>query len=121
MDPAVAAGDSSVPVQGNQAPPDWVRLQDTLQSYVLPQLTARGVANLRSTGKTFQAVVDHAPADCILPALRQHLPETDLPAPADSQAAQARLQCHAARIRSMLTGNPSRACSTRVLSLLMHA
>ncbi len=121
MDLAVAVADPGSFDQGDQRLPDWTRLQDTLQSYVLPQLSARGVVNLRSACKAFQAVVDQAPVDCILPAVRQYLPDTYLAAPADSQAAQERLRCHAAHIESMFAGNPSKVCSTKVLGLPLQA
>ena len=97
-------------------PPDWTQLQDVmLQNYVLPHLTARAVASLRSTCKAFQAVTDQAPAKCILASLSQHLPPAELPDPEDSVAAQERLRYHAARIRSVLAGNPTKVCSTEVL------
>ena len=95
--------------------PEWTQLQHAFQEHMLPLLTAREIAGLRGTCTSFHLLIDQDSSGSILPALSQHMPPAQLPDPADSQAAQQRLRQHAACIRSVLAGDPSKVRSAEVL------
>lgn len=90
------------------------QLQEPFQAYLLPHLTARALATLRAACKSFQQTVDHAPAECVMPALHQHPAAAFLPKPSDSMAAQGRLNEQAASISAVLAAQPSSVCCIQV-------
>ena len=115
-----AARGTGPPANDDNSLPKWTQLHGLLEAFVLPHIAGTALASLRATCKTFQVLVDQAPLDCVWPVLSQHMPKGQLPEPADSQAAQERLRWHAACIRSVLAGTPSRAFSAKVILASSH-
>lgn len=97
------------------------QLQEPLQSYMIPNLTARAFATLRAACKSFQRLVDNAPLGCMLPALQHQPAAAFLPEPSDSLAAQGRLKQQAASISAVTAAQPSSIYSIQVTHGLAHA
>ena len=110
---ACCDGPAALP-QNTASPIDWAQLQQALQTFTIPHITARAAANLRSSCKVFQQLIDQAPLECAWPVFKQHLPSKEGFAPMDSQAVMERLRCHAASIRSVLAASPSSTFSKQV-------
>ncbi|KAK9834659.1 hypothetical protein WJX74_006972 [Apatococcus lobatus] len=107
------AWDSSADSAGH-----WSRglqqLQEPLQAFVIPHLTARALASLRATCKGLQQLVDGAPVDCMLHAMHDQPAGAFLPKPFNSLEVQHRLRQQAASLNAVLAGQPSSICHIQV-------